>query len=75
MIALPAPLGAPGAWLVHHHRDLAAEMLLVEAERRFAISAEVQLGVELHEGLCLLFMAGTWSRLKLLSCTMRAEER
>src|SRR2546430_14633255 len=34
--------------LIHHHRDLAAEMFLVEAERRFAIPAEIQLGIQLH---------------------------
>src|SRR2546423_7782374 len=37
--------------LVHHHRDLAAEMLFVEAEGCFAIPAEVQLRIELHRFL------------------------
>src|SRR5213595_614309 len=46
---LPRPAGRAGRLaLAHHHGDLAAQMLLVEAEGFFAIPAEIQLGIELH---------------------------
>jgi len=30
------------------HRDLAAEVLLIELERGFAVAAEIEIGVEFH---------------------------
>jgi hypothetical protein len=41
-----------GLWwqltLFHHHRDLAAEMFLIEAKCVFAVAAKVQMCVEVH---------------------------
>src|SRR4051812_18307440 len=34
--------------LIHHHDDLAPEVLLVEAKGLFAIPAEIELCIELH---------------------------
>ena len=35
--------------VMHQHRDLPAEMLLVEFERLLAVAAVVQVGLELHD--------------------------
>src|SRR5438477_2851797 len=47
------PIGrdVPRVWLFampHHHRDLAAEVLLVEAERLLAVPTVVEIDVEFH---------------------------
>ena len=43
---LRSPAGS--SFCFHHHRDRATEMLLVETERFFAVSAEIEMGVEPH---------------------------
>jgi hypothetical protein len=37
----------------HHHADLAAEMLFIEAERVAALACEVHIGIHFHHGLLL----------------------
>src|ERR1700675_608435 len=37
--------------LTHHHEDLAAKVLFVEAKRLFAISTEIELCIEFHRDL------------------------